>query len=418
MQMQVLLISTNDLDGGAARAAYRLHQGLCAIDLPSQLLVRSRWSTESSVIAPKTAAAKLAAYLDGQILRLISPGPTTLFSPQWCPSGIVRQVNKLNPDLISLHWICNGYLPIEALSRFHKPLVWTLHDMWPFTGGCHYSRECERYTDTCGQCPQLHSQRQQDLSHWIWQRKAKQLQQINLTIVTPSHWLGECARASHLFKNLRIEVIPHGLDLSLYRPIEKKLARELLKLPLDKKLVLFGATSGAVGDPRKGLQLLQAALQRLSETGWSQQLELVIFGTSELGGNFKLSYNTHCLGHVRDDLTLALIYSAADIMIVPSTQEAFGQTASEAMACGTPVVAFRATGLLDIVKHQENGYLATPFEVGDLAQGISWILENQERHLNVSRQARAHAEKNFALDRQAQRYQSLFTEILNQSSPH
>jgi glycosyltransferase involved in cell wall biosynthesis len=334
-----------------------------------------------------------------------------MFSVQWLPDAIAPKVRQLNPDIVHLHWICNGFMQIETLSKLNQPLVWTLHDMWPLTGGCNYSKECDRYTQSCGACPQLKSTREQDLSRWVWRRKAKAWKNLNLTIVSPSHWLADCARSSPLFRNRRIEVIPHGLDLTKYRPIDWKIARQLLNLPTDKQLVLFGASPGTTGDQRKGFHLLQLALQRLGKLSFQNRLELVIFGDSQSDQSLDLDFSVHYLGQLHDDLSLALAYASADVMVVPSLQEAFGQTASESLACGTPVVAFNATGLQDIVEHQRNGYLAKPFEIEDLIQGITWILEDCDRHQKLRAGARKKAEQEFGLELQAQRYLSLFNQI-------
>jgi glycosyltransferase involved in cell wall biosynthesis len=402
-----------DIDGGAARAAYRLHQGLQAIAIPSQMLVQSKFSADNTVMVQKSAIAKLGARFDGLPLKLYRHRDRTMFSPQWFPDVVASKVAQLNPDLISLHWVCNGYLQIESLAKFNKPLVWTLHDMWPFTGGCHYTQECDRYTNACGTCPQLKSNRNWDVSRWTWQRKARTYKNLNLTIVAPSFWLAECAKASSLFKDLRVEVIPHGLNIEIYKPIEQQVARKLLNLPQDKQLVLFGAARGAVGDSRKGFHLLHAALQNLSQSGWQDRIELVVFGASQSDRAIDLGFKAHYLGRFHDDISLALVYSAADVMVVPSIQEAFGQTASESLACGTPAVAFNATGLKDIVVHQQNGYLARPFEMEDLAQGIAWVLEDRDRHQKLRYHARQTAEKEFTPELQAHRYLSLFTEILD-----
>ncbi|MCA1992892.1 MAG: glycosyltransferase family 4 protein [Coleofasciculus sp. S288] len=415
--MKILHLSTSDIEGGAARAAYRLHQGLQTIGVESQMLVRAKSSVDTTVIAEKTVITKLGPPLGGLPLQLYSDRDRTSFSPQWFPDALAPKVAQLNPDVINLHWVCNGYLQIETLAKLNKPLVWILHDMWAFTGGCHYSEECDRYTSSCSACPQLKSQRNWDLSSWVWQRKARAWKNLNLTIVSPSIWLAECAKSSALFKDLRVEVIPHGLDLEKYKPIERQVARELLHLPQNKQLVLFGAQSGATSDKRKGFHLLQSALQHLSERGCQDNIELVVVGASRSENPVDPSFKTHYLGRFHDDISLALVYSAADVMVVPSMQEAFGQTASESLACGTPVVVFGATGLKDIVDHQQNGYLAQPFEIEDLAQGIAWVLEDKERYQKLCDRARKKAEKEFALELQAYRYLSLYTEIQEKSRP-
>lgn len=410
--MKVLHLSTSDIEGGAARAAYRLHQGLLSIGVTSQMLVRAKSSGDRTVIAERTALTKLGPPSSGLPLRRYPGRDGTMFSAQWFPDTIASNVKRLNPDIIHLHWVCNGFLQIETLAKLNKPLVWTLHDMWPLTGGCHYAQECDRYQKSCGNCPQLKSLRERDLSRQIWQRKAKALKSLNLTLVAPSNWIAECARNSSLFKETRVEVIPHGLDLKQFRPIDKQIARNLLHLPSDRKILLFGASSGAMDDPRKGFQFLQAALKQLGASEWSDRLVITIFGMVQPDQPLDLGIQTHYLGKLSDDLTLALAYSSADVMVVPSMQETFGQTASEALACGTPVVAFKATGLKDVVAHQEGGYLAQPFDVEDLAQGIKWVLEDSDRHQTLRRNAWEKSEKEFSLELQAHRHSSLYRDTL------
>jgi len=413
--MKILHLSTSDIEGGAARAAYRLHQGLKATDVDSQMLVRAKSSIDRAVIQEQTKLTKLGPSLNGLPLRFYPHRQSGLFSPQWFPDAIAPKVKQLDPDIIHLHWIYNGYLQIETLTKFNKPIVWTTHDMGAFTGGCHYTGKCDQYTNSCGACPQLKSNKVGDLSRWVWNRKAKAWKDLNLTVVCASSWMAECARASSLFKNLRVEVIPYGLDLEKYKPIEQKLARKLLDLPQDKQLVLFGTSPGIIGDPRKGFQLLQPALQNLNQFGWQEKLELVVFGASQPENPINLGFRTHYLGQFQDDISLALVYSSADVMVVPSIQEAYGQTASESLACGTPVVAFAATGPKDIIDHQYNGYLANPFEIEDFAKGIAWILENNcNQKLRIA--AREKAEREFALDLQADRYLSVYQELLTRNN--
>ena len=206
------------------------------------------------------------------------------------------------------------------------------------------------------------------------------------------------------------------MDIETYKPIDRQVARRLLNLPQDKQIILFGAAGVATDDPRKGFYLLQSALQKLSKSGWQDKVELVVFGATEPEKPVELGFKTHYLGRLHDDISLALVYSTADVMIVPSIQEAFGQTASESLACGVPVVAFNATGLKDIVDHEQNGYLAKPFEPEDLAQGIAYILQDKERHQKLCDRAREKAEKEFTPELQARRYSSIFSEIVAQGN--
>lgn len=413
--MKVLQLSTSDIRGGAARAAYRLHQGLQNIGVTSQILVQSKSSNDEAVAAPKTnlseGIAKTKVTFDHLPLKLYPQRKGATFSLQWLPDTVSSKVAQLAPDIINPHWINQGFIQIETLAKLKSPLVWTLHDMWAFTGGCHYSQDCDRYTAICGACPQLGSSKDWDLSRWIWKRKAKAWKNLNLTIVTPSKWLGKCANSSSLFKNLRVETIPNGIDIEIYKPINRQVARELLKLPQDKQIIFFGSLR-ATGDQRKGFHLLQPALQELSKSGWKDKLELVIFGASQPKHPPEFGFKAHYLGTLSDDLSLAIVDSAADVFVLPSTQDNLPNTVLEAIACGTPCVTFNIGGMPDMIEHQKNGYLAQPYEIDDLAQGIAWVLENKERHQKLSHRAREKVEQEFTLKIQASRYLSLFTDIL------
>jgi glycosyltransferase involved in cell wall biosynthesis len=252
------------------------------------------------------------------------------------------------------------------------------------------------YTNSCGACPQLHSNKEKDLSRWIWQCKAKAWQNLNLTIVSPSHCLAKCAASSSLLKDSRIEVIPNGLDTKQYKPIQKSIARSIIGLPEDKQLVLFGAMS-ATSDPRKGFNLLQSALQNLSQSGWGERVELVVFGASQPKNPTELDFKSHYLGRLNDDISLSLVYAAADVFIAPSVQDNLPNTVMESLACGTPCVAFDIGGMCDMIEHQKNGYLAKPLDVDDLARGIAWVLEDEERLRKLGVDGREKVEQNFTL---------------------
>ena len=413
--MKILHISTKDLEGGAARAAYRLNQGLQKINLDSQMLVQTKVSEDTTVIAPQTVREKSLAMVGG-ILDTIPPrfyrrDTQISFSTQWLPDVISAQVARLEPDLINLHWIHNSHLRIETFAKLERPIIWTLHDMWPFTGGCHYDQNCGRYVESCGACPLLKSSKNFDLSRWIWQRKSQAWKNVDLTIVAPSKWLAKCASSSSLFKNLRVEVIPNGLDLQRYKPMKQQIVRSLLNLPQNKHLVLFGAIK-ATSDRRKGFHLLNAALQSLCQSGWRDKIELIVVGSSQPNDGSTLDFKTHYLGKLSDDISLSQVYAAADIFVAPSLQDNLPNTVVEAIACGTPCAAFKIGGMPEIIDHLQNGYLAQPFEARDLARGIAWILENQERHQQLRDRAREKAEREFNQSLQAHRYASLYTEIL------
>jgi glycosyltransferase involved in cell wall biosynthesis len=418
--MRPLLISTSDIAGGAARAAYRLHRGLRTIGIESTMLVQEKYSDLQTVQGPETDLKRflvlLRRLLDKVPLRLYPNRSRSPFHFAWLPgSGIVKQIGLLDPDVVNLHWVCGGMLSIEKVGKINKPIIWTLQDMWAFTGGCHYTVDCSRYRDQCGACPQLGSGRKNDLTHITWQRKQRAWRRINLTVVTPTKWMATHARRSSLFGDYRIEVIPFGLDLDIFKPVNKAIARDFLNLPKKKSIVMFGALD-PTSNSRKGFQFIEPALKilknKLSDDG---EIELAVFGASKPTDPFPFPFPCRYLGRKEDNETLSLFYSAADVMVVPSIQEAFGQTASEALSCGTPVVTFDDTGPKDIVDHFQNGYLARPYKPEDLARGIAWILEDNERYQRLSCNARQKAEKEYGLERQARRYLELYKELAHKN---
>ena len=408
--MKILLINTFDIIGGAARAAYRLHRGLLGLGIDSQMLVQSKKSDDYTVIGPETKIEKAISYirpiLDQLPLKRYRNRNKAFFSPAILPfSNVLKRIKKNSPDVVHLNWICGGMISIAELAKINKPIVWTVHDMWAFTGGCHYDEGCGKYEEICGNCPVLYSNKQDDLSKLIFRKKQKAFKDLNFSIVAPCRWLADCVRNSSLLKNKRVEVIPNGIDTAIYKPVGKKVARDIIGLPQEKKLVLFGAIGG-LNNPRKGFKLIET-LKRIKDIN----IEVVIFGASKPIEDMDYRFKTHYLGHLNDDLSLTLIYGAADVMVVPSFQEAFGQTASEAMACGTPVVAFASTGLLDIIDHQKSGYLARPFESEDLANGIEWVL-NAPNYDELCQNARKKVLKEFDSRTVAKRYIDLYKEIL------
>jgi len=414
LMIKPLLISSSDINGGAARAAYRLHRGLQSINVSSQMLVQNKESDDYTVIAPASKLSKgigkLKPTLDALPLQLYPQRDRSVYSVQYLPDQLAAKVAQINPDVINLHWINFGYLQIETLAKFKKPIIWTLHDMWAFTGGCHYNGDCMNYVNSCGACPQLHSNTEKDLSRWVWRRKSKAWQDLNLTIVTPSHWLADCARKSSLFQNLRVEVIANGLDAQVYKPIDQAIARNLLNLSLDKKLVLFGAMN-STRNKRKGFHLLEPALQKLSEDEKLENVELVILDASRPSEVPNLGFPIHYLGRLNDDIALALLYSAADVFLAPSVQDNLPNTVMESLACGTPCVAFDIGGMSDMIQHQQNGYLAKPFDVNDLAKGITWVLEDEERLKKLGSNSRDKVKQKFTLEIQANNYLSVYNDI-------
>ncbi|MCC9075487.1 glycosyltransferase family 4 protein [Litorilinea aerophila] len=416
--MNVLHLSTFDLQGGAPRAAYRLHLGLRRLGVHSRMLVHQKSSNDPAVFT----ASGLLARIWGKLVPHLDPLPLALYprrsrnqwSLNWLPTGIGARIRQAAPDVVNLHWVGVGFLPIAALARIPGPLVWTLHDMWAFTGGCHYDGGCGRYRQRCGHCPQLRSSHEADLSRWIWHWKNRAWAPRRIHVVTPSHWLAQCARQSALFADQPVHVIPYGLDTAVFRPHDKAFARQALGLPLDRQLILFGAMR-STGDPRKGFAYLQEALQHLTTHLDSRQVALVIFGAHQEREAVAQGLAVHDVGAFHDDVSLALLYAAADVFVAPSVQDNLPNTVLEALACGTPCVAFEIGGMPDMIEHQGNGYLARPLDSQDLARGIQWVLSDPLRWQQLSQRARARVEADFTLERQAQRYLDLYQQLVESS---
>jgi len=409
--MKVLLINTSDINGGAARAAYRLHRALLNEGIDSQMLVQAKTSDDYTVITNdkkiQKGLAKLRPTLDSIPVTFYKNRTKTLFSPAWLPSlGLAERINTLNLDVVHLHWINGGLLRIEELAKINAPIVWSLHDMWAFTGGCHYDENCEGYKQHCGNCKVLASLKENDLSRRIYNRKSKAFQRIeNLTIIGLSQWLANCAKESQLFRGQRVECLPNPIDTAVFSPFDKLQARELLNLPTNKKLILFGAM-GATSDTRKGFNELTYALSLLER----DDVELVVFGSNQPKGSQSFKHKAHYLGRLHDDVTLRVLYSATDVMIVPSLQENLSNAIMESLACATPVVGFEVGGNSDLIEHQVNGYLAQPFDVGGLAKGIEWVL-NAENYTQLCANAREKVVTTFDSQSVAKQYIAFYKKI-------
>jgi Glycosyltransferase len=411
--MKVLHINTTDIEGGAARAAYRLHRALLAKGIDSQMLVQKKLSDDYTVqTVAKTKVGKflnfLRPYIDSLPLQKYKNRSKTPFSPAWVPfSKVVDRINEINPDIVHLHWICGGMICIEDLAKIKQPIVWTMHDMWPFTGGEHIDEEQGHYLKQCGNSKVLNSHKEKDLSRKGWIRKNNTYQKLRaLTIISPSQWMYEEARKSSLLKEKAHYLLPNVLDTNIFKSLDKNNARKLWNLPQDKKIILFGSMN-ATSDPNKGYILLKKALSLLE----IENTEIIIFGSSKPQKEELLRHKISYVGHLHDNVSLVSLYSAADVMIVPSKQEAFGQTVSEAMACGTPVVAFNTTGLKDIIDHKINGYLAEPFNSEDLKNGIEWILNNKN-YETLSKNAREKIVSHFSEEVLIPKFIELYKEIL------
>lgn len=413
--VKILNISTSDLNGGAARAAYRIHKSLLEYDVNVEMLVQRKISNDSSVHVQKGKTTKLISLIRPNLekipIQLYKKRSTDIFSTGLLPHNLLKEIMAIKPDLVHLHWVNSGFLSIKTISAIEQPIVWTLHDMWPFTGGCHYSDYCNKYKERCYECPKLGSKSNNDLSTYIFRKKIKLFNNKNITIVTPSKWLQNCAQESMLFRNKNIIRIPYPIDLNIFKPLDTKIARELFNIPQNKKVVLFGAL-GSTKDPRKGYKYLKSALNILEKSPGADNLYFVVFGGQNDSENEGHRNNIQYIDTLYDEYSLAMLYSAADIFVAPSREDNLPQTVLESLACGTPVVAFNIGGMPDMIEHKFTGFLAKPFSEHDISSGILWLLSDNERLNEIKKNSRRKVCNEYSPNIIANEYINLYKQVL------
>jgi glycosyltransferase involved in cell wall biosynthesis len=410
--MKVLHLNHFDIYGGAARAAYRIHSAVRQTGVDSWMGVDHKTSDDSHVLGPRSKLEKALIRLrlagGRAVASLLKTNNTILHSPSILNTPRANYLKTSTPNIIHLHWICGEMLSISAIGRLPEPVVWTLHDMWAFCGAEHYTEDY-RWQDGYKRNNRPPYESGFDLNRWVWERKRKHWKHP-FQIVTPSQWLAKCVRASVLLQDWPVTVIPNPIDTDVWAPVDQRIARSLLGLPQDEPLVLFGAMGGGK-QPIKGFDLLFKALEHLADV--RKDLHLVIFGENAPRDPLHLAFPIHYVGHLHDNISLRLLYSAADVMLIPSRQDNLPNTGVESLSCGTPVVAFNACGLPDIVKHKLTGYLAKAFDPEDLAQGIQWILHEPKRLTKLGISARDFALKRFSYSIVGSQYRDMYKSILH-----
>jgi len=389
--MKILHISESDLDGGASRAAWRIHNALNESGHDSVMRVCRKLSDSNLVVGQvgpfqqiardvSSKYAFLSTRLFGRHLKEMRSSGRSLL-------GVENYINKSDCDVVHLHWVSRGFLSIEGIARIKKPIVWTFHDMWPFCGGEHYAEDDANARWQIGYLKEHKSNGilNRDVDRRIWQRKLSAWRRP-IHVIGPSQWMADCVSVSSLMKDWPTYHVPNALDLSVFKPLKQSVCREAFNLPLNKKLILFGALGGGA---RKGFDLLQEAI--LDHLGDTREFCFVVFGESEPKRSPLSGHDVRYVGRLSDDVSLAALYNTADIMVVPSRQEALGQTSTEAQACGVPVVAFDATGLRSTVSSRETGILCEPFDPKSLAMAISLLLRDDQLRVQMGKAARERA---------------------------
>ena len=411
--MKILHISTSDRQGGAARATFRLHLSLLENGVDSQMLVQQKKIDILSIIGPNSRIKKITnrfkPIFDQFLVNRYKNKIKTLFSPSWLPTpSIIKKINRINPDIVHLHWINFGMIRIEELRKINAPIVWSLHDNWAFTGGCHIMWTCEKYKTSCGNCPTLNSKKENDLSSWVFKRKLKTYSKMdNLTLIGLSKWMRNCAKKSYLFKEMNVINLPNPIDTKQFKPLDKLQSRDLWNLPQNKTLILFGALSPN-SDINKGFKELKNALQMIEDPN----IELVIFGADPPLNDYDANkYKKNYVGELVDSESLVTLYSACNLTIVPSLQENLSNVIMESLSCGTPVVAFDVGGNSDLIDHLQNGYLATPYDLKDLVNGIHWAIDNLS-HVKIFNNVRKKILTEFSSTVVAAKYINMYQSIL------
>lgn len=419
--MRIVHLSTTDIGGGAGVAAYRLHAGLGRIGVDSRMVVAHKLSGDERVSVlgqRRTNLERLRRRFHSEVMfrqfrryRTTRPSYLDFFSDDRVPASALVPSALPQAGVYNLHWVAGfldyrtffGALPLDL------PLVWTLHDMNPFTGGCHYTSGCDRFVGTCGECPALGSTNEADLSAAIFRRKKSVYERLDpesVRIVTPSAWLSREASRSALFSKFHISTIPYGLDTEMFQPRRRAIAREAFGIPQNLNIVMFAAQT--LRNHRKGMDLL---VEALSEQKISREIGLISVGRSDASAAVTGGY--YCaLGELKSERLMSLAYSAADLFVLPTREDNLPNVVLEAMACGTPVVAFDVGGLPDMIRPDMTGLLVPLEDVGGLRSAIATILEDDERRARISGECRRVAVERYRLEIQAERYVRLYRELM------
>ena len=412
--MRVLIVNTAERTGGAAIAANRLLHALNRNGVEARMLVRDRKTKDHEVVnIPQSWALKPKFLWERGIIWLNNGlSKRNLFQVDIANAGtdITRMPEFQWADVIHLHWVNQGFLSLDNLERIltsGKPVVVTLHDQWYFTGICHYSGDCDKYRTQCEHCPMMLKGKGADLARRVFDHKRAMYAGSNITFVGCSRWMADLARQSALTQGHIVTNIPNAIDTDVFKPMDKQEARTKHGLPMDKKLLLFGAQR--ITDKRKGFDFLVEACEHINmhHPTLPGQLEVVVLGGDAQSVKETLPLPVHTVNYLSNEAEIAQLYNAVDLFVTPSLQDNLPNTIVEAMACGVPCVGFNVGGIPEMINHKQDGYVADYCDSIDFAQGIAWCLNNS-RHAALCSSARTAALATYAESTVARRYLQLY----------
>ena len=417
--MRVLIVNTSERTGGAAVAANRLMKALNNNGVKAMMLVGDKETDALTVVSlPKSWHLRWHFLWERFVIFChLHFSRKRLFEIDLANAGSdITQLREFQEaDIIHLHWINQGMLSLSSIRkilRSGKPVVWTMHDIWPATAICHYTRGCHYFKSQCCRCRLLPGGgSQNDLSASVWKQKVRMLQEGNVYFVTCSKWLESVAKSSALLKEHKITSIPNPIDTRVYAPQDKRAARQLLGLPEDRQLVLF--VSQRVTDKRKGMAYFVEAVTRLVN---SHPEAVEKMGVAILGGHSEevaaqLPLPVYPLGYVNDEKRIVAAYNAADVFVLPSLEDNLPNTIMEAMECGVPCVGFKVGGIPEEIDHRRNGYVAEYRRAEDLAAGIYWVLHEAD-YGQLCREAVAKVSHHYSQQSVALRYQEVYQQAM------
>ena len=416
--IRILHLSYCDRNTGAGIAAKRIHNCICDFNDPeikSYLRLNTNGIDNKNIRYTKKLIPKyynlVKKYLERIIIRLIKYEDNKFHSISVLPSLKHLEINNLDIDIVHIHWVQHETISIEEIGKIKFPIVWTLHDFWPFSATEHYQRDDldKRYIK--GYKIKKIFRISEYVDKLCFQRK-KLNWGNNIKLIAPSKWMKDCSNNSLLMKDKEIKIIPNPIDTEVFRPINKNKAKKSLKIETQKKVILFGSIDGGK-DPRKGADLLIDVLKCLNFR--KELIQIVIFGKKNKFQDIfeNTFFEIKHLGIINSDYKLSTIYSASDIFIIPSRAESFGQTAAEAQSCGTPVAGFDIGGLKDIIAHNKNGILIEPFNTRKMALSIENLLKDEEKILKFSKASRQNALQNWDYKKVAKSHINFYKKILN-----